>query len=351
MKISVSNSIVEFTPKLPLKAQKILLLVLWNTNMSDFIEAKENRSSIFVKIKKEELFNIFWNKDKKKTRRDFYESKKYLHELIKINTDDKYIETSYISSTEEEKYLPYITFEIPFYLFCWCADFDNWNFFQTSILDLSKLKKRYSLILYQYFKTKIFSKRAAFTPKEFNNLMGTNMTPSAILWILKNTREDFWSNGIEIDYSIEVGREKNRITQFKITFTSNESLEDYSAFLMNETLSFKSSIDNYNEKDKFQYIINLLKWKKEGQIMDLFNLYNPKDSIESKITDKIIANCWKEKKTISFYIFLIASVQSFKISDISKKVNNAIIEISKGKIEKQTAFVFSRIKQLLINEK
>lgn len=351
MKSSINSAIIKYTPKLPINSQNILYYVFSSITREDYELSRENKSSLKINVSKIALYNAIWL-DIKHWRRDFYAAKKRLHELLEIDTEDLKAETSIISWTIESKRIDNILFEIPYCLLFFQPDYQKWNFFSPTILELSKLTKRYSHTLYQIIKANIYKWKMDLTPREFNDIFETNLNPWKILQVIKQARKDFADNNIDIDFTIQPNKIKNKTVSFSIVFIkTNKTLEDYSSDLIKEAHETYKGILNYFWKWKAIFIKNKLEKLNDFQVNYVFDkFYRGREQLDKSIIDKILFSLDEDKskvENISFKKTIIQSVNLVPYSKISKKIDFCTIEIKKWKINNKPAFVISKINELI----
>lgn len=347
----VSNSIIEYIPHFWLNTQKLITFIFWNLKTKDFLEAQKNNSFVIIKLSKKQLFDLFWNSDQNKIRRDFLEAKKSLHDTIRINTEDNIYEFAPISVVNEFKRKDEIIFKLPFELIYLVAKPEEWNFFTPSLIDMWKLKSRYSFLLYQYFKSNKFKRKIEFYPEEFNKIMKTNMSPAHILGILLKTRDDFKNKEIDLDFSITPIKNWRRISHWEIIFINNYTLEEYSLQLKAESDKILKEINNYNWERKFIFTLTKLKKMEEYQINYIFECILKLDSenLKRKILEKILNIIpSKERKNKNFKIHCIAWVYNFTPSEINRKLTEVVndFEKNKNKIKNKAALVIYKVNLL-----
>jgi len=342
-KIKIKNNMIEYIPRYKIHTQKLLVFLLWKIKKQDLLAVIKEKNWLRLEFEKEEIFWIFSQIEKRKRRSIFYEAKESLHEIIKINYDDQYVETSFISWTDEKKRGKTIIFYIPYQVINAIADKDG-NYYTIDFVLFSKFKKKYSIILYQLLLRHKYKWKMEVTPKEINEVFGTNMQPSHIKDYFYTIRKEFWSIWSNIDYTLQIIKEKQRIKLFKFAIFDNWTELEYNAIKEEkEVMRVYNSILNCKQDKKTLFINSKIDKLSEYQAQYFYDiLRNKRKELDQNIIMKVEGIC-KGTKTEYYNKMICKSVLLLNYSVISKVINNCSIEIAKGKIKNNIAFVVSRL--------
>lgn len=348
--IKIKNEMIEYIPEYKVYTQKLLVFLLSKINKKDLLQNVEGKNGLILEVSKKELFSIFSHLESRKRRKAFYDSKEALHNIIKIRTDESYVETSFLSTTDEKKRSDQIFFYIPFHVIHAIADKEG-NYFKLDFTLFTKFRKKYSIILYQILHRHAFKWGVKISPGEFNSIFGTNMLPAHIKAYILKIREEFSIIGSDIDFTFNIIKEGNKISYFDFNiFETGKMLEHTAKKEEVEVLQLYTNYLGDTSKErglKITTYINLLSNYQAEYLY--YTLRNKRKEIDQNLIVKIESVCLGAKYE-NYFKVVCALVLIVSYSKISKTIDLCAIEIQKGKINDNIAFVLSRLNALVKEE-